>query len=232
MQLREHIKVIAFDADDTLWENEPYFRQADARLCKILAEYGDEKSAAEFIFQTEMANMPDYGYGAVAFTMSLIESAIKYSKGKISANEIGDIIESGRKLVRLSGKPLPGVRETLETLHSERAYQLVVFTKGELLTQENKLKRSGLLPLFDRVFITTDKQPEDYRKVCREMGIAPEALLMVGNSLKSDIQPALEVGAWAAHVPYEVMWQHEIIDHFEHPRMIQLVTFSDLLKFV
>lgn len=232
MPINQAIKVIAFDADDTLWDNEPYFRQTEDELCQIMAEYRDISDFKEYFFGIEMDNMPDYGYGAVAFTMSLIESSIKYSDGKISASDIGRIIELGRKLVRLSATPLAGVAETLKVLHQRCRYQLVVFTKGELLTQENKLKRSGLLPYFDRVFITTDKQPDDYRKVCREMGIAPEELVMVGNSLRSDIQPALEVGASAIYIPSEVMWQHEIIEHFEHERMFQIVTFSQILDLV
>lgn len=230
MKLKEQIKVIAFDADDTLWDNEPFFRQVEAEMCDILAPYGDKASISSQLYEIEMNNMPDYGYGAVAFTMSLIENAVKASSGAVPANDIGRIIEAGRKLVRLKATPLAGVVETLQTLHNAGNYKLVVFTKGELLTQENKLKRSGLLPFFDRVFIVCDKQEDDYRRLCREVEVAPEHLLMVGNSLKSDILPALNVGAWAVHVPYEIMWQHEIIDAFVHPRMQQVATFAELLS--
>lgn len=228
----ENIKVIAFDADDTLWDNEPFFRRVEAEMCDILSPYGSKEEISEQLYAIEMDNMPDYGYGAVAFTMSLIENAVKASKGKIPANDIGKIIEAGRTLVRLKATPLPGVKETLEQLKTLGKYKLVVFTKGELLTQENKLKRSGLLPFFDRVFIVTDKKESDYRTLCSDLKIAPEELLMVGNSLKSDILPALNIGATAAYVPYEIMWQHEIIDDFEHTNMLRAETFADILDFL
>lgn len=227
----ENIKVIAFDADDTLWDNEPFFRKVESEMCDILSPYGSKEEISEQLYAIEMDNMPDYGYGAVAFTMSLIENAVKASKGKVPAHDVGKIIEAGRTLVRLKATPLSGVKETLEHLKSIEKYKLVVFTKGELLTQENKLKRSGLLPFFDRVFIVTDKKESDYRDLCNALDIAPEELLMVGNSLKSDILPALNIGARAVHIPYEIMWQHEIIEDFEHKNMYRVETFADLVDF-
>lgn len=224
------IRVIAFDADDTLWDNEPFFRANEDEMCEILKPYGTKEEISAQLFDIEMANMPDYGYGAVAFTMSLIENAIKASHGQIHADEIARIIESGRKLVRLKATPLPGVQATLEKLHDCKKYQLVVYTKGELLTQENKLKRSGLLPYFDKTYIVTDKQEADYKKLCKDLGITPKELLMVGNSLKSDILPALNIGASAIYIPYEIMWQHEVIEKFEHERMIQIEKFEELDK--
>ena len=225
-----NIQVIAFDADDTLWDNEPFFRNAEHRLCEMLAPYGTEEELSDRIFGVEMANMPDYGYGAIAFTMSLIESAIKISDGKISAREIGEIIEMGRQLLRLDATPLDGVAETLRALKEKGRYRLVVFTKGELLTQENKLKRSGLQPFFDKVFIVSDKKEANYQGLCKDLRIEPEQLLMVGNSLKSDILPALNIGASAIYIPYEIMWQHEIIDHFEHERMAQVGNIREILS--
>ena len=226
----KNIQVIAFDADDTLWDNEPFFRNAEHKLCEMLAPYGTEKELSDRIFGVEMANMPDYGYGAIAFTMSLIESAVKISDGKISAREIGEIIEMGRQLLRLDAQPLDGVAETLRTLKESGKYRLVVFTKGELLTQENKLKRSGLRPFFDKVFIVSDKKEANYQALCKDLQIEPEQLLMVGNSLKSDILPALNIGAKTIYIPYEIMWQHEIIDHFEHERMAQVGNIRELTK--
>ena len=222
------IKAIAFDADDTLWDNETYFLEVERGMCDILSEYGDAQTISASLFETEMANMDDYGYGAMAFTLSLIENAIKVSQGKATANQIHQIIELGRTLLRLDAKPLEGVENTLRQLKSTGRYQLVVFTKGELLTQENKLKRSGLLPYFDHVVIVSDKQEQQYCDLCKQLCIKPEDLLMVGNSLKSDVLPALKIGAWAVHIPYEVMWQHEVIDDFEHTRMFQLTQFAEL----
>ncbi|MBQ7551240.1 MAG: HAD family hydrolase [Bacteroidales bacterium] len=225
-----NIKVIAFDADDTLWDNEPFFRQTEDFMCNILASYGDKEDISSRLFEIEMANMDDYGYGAVAFTMSLIETAVKVSDGKIPANDIGKIIEAGRKLVRLPATPLAGVVETLKLLKESGKYKLVIYTKGELLTQENKLKRSGLLPFFNQIFIVTDKKEEDYRKLCAQLQITPTELLMIGNSLRSDILPALNIGANAIYVPYAVMWQHEVIEDFNHEKMIRINTFEDLAK--
>ena len=226
---KQNIKVIAFDADDTLWDNEPFFQAAEHVAASLLAEYGTPEEISKSLFDIEMKNMDDYGYGAVAFTMSLIENAVQMSRGKISGTDIGKIIEAGRPLVRLKATPLKGVRKTLETLKKSGKYTLVVFTKGELLTQENKLKRSGLLPFFDKIFIVTDKKEEDYIKLCSEMGIAPSELLMIGNSLRSDVLPALNVGAFAVHIPAEVMWQHEVIDDFENERMLRVGEFDKLL---
>ncbi len=225
-----NIKVIAFDADDTLWDNEPFFRQTEDFMCDILAPYGDKEEISSRLFEIEMDNMDDYGYGAVAFTMSLIETAVKVSDGKIPANDIGKIIEAGRKLVRLPATPLAGVVETLKLLKESEKYKLVIYTKGELLTQENKLKRSGLLPFFNQIFIVTDKKEEDYRKLCAQLQITPTELLMIGNSLRSDILPALNIGATAIYVPYAVMWQHEVIEDFNHEKMIKINTFEELTK--
>ena len=225
----KNITVIAFDADDTLWDNEPFFRNAEHKLCEMLSPYGTEEELSDRIFGVEMANMPDYGYGAIAFTMSLIESAIKISDGKITAKEIGEIIEMGRQLLRLDAKPLDGVAETLRTLKESGKYRLVVFTKGELLTQENKLKRSGLRSFFEKVFIVSDKKEANYQALCNDLRIEPVELLMVGNSLKSDILPALNIGASAIYIPYEIMWQHEIIDHFDHERMAQVGNIREII---
>lgn len=224
------IKAIAFDADDTLWDNETYFLEVENDMCAILSEYGDAQTISKSLFATEMANMEDYGYGAMAYTLSLIENAIKVSHGKVSANQIHQIIELGRTLLRLNATPFDGVEETLRQLKNTKRYKLAVFTKGELLTQEHKLQRSGLLPYFDHVVIVSDKQEQQYTDLCKTLGIKPKELLMVGNSLKSDVLPALNIGAYAVHIPYEVMWQHEVIDDFEHNRLFQLNQFSELQK--
>ncbi len=224
------IKAIAFDADDTLWDNETYFLEVEKDICTLLAEYGDEQAISKSLFATEMANMEDYGYGAMAYTLSLVENAIKVSNGKIDANRIARIMELGRSLLHLKATPFEGVEDTLRQLKNSKRYKLALFTKGELLTQEHKLQRSGLLPYFDNVVIVSDKQEQQYTDLCETLGVKPEELLMVGNSLKSDVLPALNIGAWAVHIPYEVMWQHEVIDDFEHSRMFQLNRFAELTE--
>ena len=229
MNTLSDIRAIAFDADDTLWDNETYFLEVERGMCDILAPYGDAQTISDSLFQVEMANMDDYGYGAMAFTLSLVENAVKVSHGAIPATDIARIIELGRTLLRLKATPLEGVDATLRQFKATGRYRLVVFTKGELLTQENKLKRSGLQKYFDNVVIVSDKQEQQYTDLCRQLGIQPAELLMVGNSLKSDVLPALNIGAWAVHIPYEVMWQHEVIDDFEHTRMFQLTQFAELI---
>ena len=230
--INNQIKVIAFDADDTLWDNETHFLNVENEVCKLLSRYADIPSIKESLFKVEMANMDDYGYGAVAFTMNLIENAIKISKGKVTANEISHITELGRGLLHLDAKPLEGVETTLKALKESGKYRLVVFTKGELLTQENKLKRSGLLPYFDLVRIVSDKHETEYLNLCTDTGIQANELLMVGNSLKSDVMPALNIGAWAIHIPFAVTWQHEVIESFTHERLSSVKSFSEIIKAV
>lgn len=226
----QRIKAIAFDADDTLWDNEPYFKQVEEEVCKILAPYADADTVSRSLFETEMRNMTDYGYGAVAFTLSLVENAARVSKGKVKAEEILRIIHYGKTLMRLKATPLEGVKETLSRLKDTGRYRLALFTKGELLTQENKLNRSGLEPYFDKVMVVSDKNEKAYLQLCEALQIAPKELMMVGNSLKSDVKPALEIGAWATYIPYHVMWQHEVIDEFEHHKMLRVNKFIDLLE--
>lgn len=226
----QNIKVVAFDADDTLWDNEPYFRKAEKDMLGMISKYVPAEVAAESLYRTEVKNMPDYGYGAIAFTMSMIENAVNVTGGKISAEEIGWIVERGRELLRLNAAPLEGVRETLEKIWNSRRYRMVLLTKGELLTQMNKLKRSGLSGFFDRVVVLCDKKEKDYLDLCEAEGVAPENLLMVGNSLKSDMLPAVRVGACGVHIPYEIMWDYEKIESFTHERMITVERFSDLVR--
>ena len=233
------IKVIAFDADDTLWDCQSYFLQVEQQYCKLLSPYCDADTASASLFQTEMRNMAELGYGCKAFTLSLIENAVGVSKGRISANELLQVMNLGRSLLHLAAEPLPDVRETLEALRAKRepgggAWQmdLAVLTKGELLDQQNKLQRSGLAPFFDHVSIVSDKSEEAYLQLCRDMSIVPDELLMVGNSFKSDIAPALRIGAWAAHIPFHVTWAHEHTEEYAHERLFTLSRFGELLKLV
>ena len=227
------IKAIAFDADDTLWALQEYFEEVEHEYCELLSEYGKEKEISAALLETESGNMADLGYGCKAFTISLVENAVKVSKGKVSAYVIAQIIGLGKSLLHLDAKPLEGVEETLALLHEKkkegRGLKLAVFTKGELQDQENKLWRSGLQRYFDVVSIVSDKKPEAYRRLCREMEVKPEELLMVGNSFKSDIAPALKIGASAVHIPFHTTWAHEKIEEFEHPNLRRISRFAQLL---
>ena len=219
MEKLKDIRAIAFDADDTLWTLQNYFEDVEHEYCELLSAYGKEKEISAALFETESRNMADLGYGCKAFTLSLVENAIRH----------------------LDAKPLEGVEATLARIREmrtgqedgssgERRYRLAVFTKGELMDQENKLWRSGLQRYFDVVSIVSDKKPEAYRRLCREMEVKPEELLMVGNSFKSDIAPALKIGASAVHIPFHTTWAHEKIEEFEHPNLRRISRFAQLLE--
>ncbi len=231
MKKLDHIKAIAFDADDTLWALQTYFEEVEAEYCDLLSDYGSKEEISAALFETEGGNMEDLGYGVKAFTISLVENAIKVSDGKVPARVIGRAVELGKTLLRLDAKPLEEVEETLARLR-KTDYKLAVFTKGELQDQENKLWRSGLQRYFDVVSIVSDKKPEAYRRLCRELGVLPEELVMVGNSFKSDIAPALKIGASAIHIPFHTIWAHEKTEEFEHERLRRITHFSEILHLV
>ena len=218
-------KVIAFDADDTLWDCQSYFEQVENRLYQLIAPYC-ENPAAE-LFKTESGNMADLGYGCKAFTISIIETALRVAGSHVDAGQLSELLAACKQLLQLPATPLPGVEETLERIDG---YRKVCFTKGELQDQENKLKRSGLLRYFDDVEITSDKGQKEFLALCDHQQIHPSELLMVGNSLKSDIAPALAIGAWAIHIPFHVTWQLEHFEEFDHERLKKIEQFSELLN--
>ena len=226
------IKAIAFDADDTLWALQNYFEEVEEAYCELLADYGNKEEISASLFETECGNMEDLGYGVKAFTISLVENAVKVSQGKVSALLIGRIVELGKTLLRLDARPLEGVEPTLMRLRETRHYRLAVFTKGELKDQENKLWRSGLQRYFDVVSIVSDKTPEAYRRLCNELQVTPEELVMVGNSFKSDIMPALKIGASAIHIPFHTTWAHENAEEFAHERLRRICRFDEILNFL
>jgi putative hydrolase of the HAD superfamily len=201
------IKVIGFDADDTLWVNGSYFSDAEASFCALLSGFMSEKELSKELFQTEMKNMEWYGYGAMAYTLSLIETAIRVSHGKVSAKVIGEIVEIGRSILDHPIELFPGVNEILPILQDK--FRLIVITKGDLLDQERKLEKSGLLPFFHHIEVVTEKRESNYLKLIKTLDIQPSEFLMVGNSLKSDILPVLAIGAKAVFVPFHTVWQHE-----------------------
>lgn len=222
-----NLEIIAFDADDTLWDNEPLFQNAEKELCNLLSEYGDKTQISAALFEIEMHNMECYGYGAKAFTLSLIEAAIKISKYQVSAETIEKIIELGKYLLNMPIQLLDGVEDTLKILSSK--YRLVVATKGDLLDQQRKLNRSGIADYFDHIEIMSDKTEKEYKKLIASLDVLPQNILMAGNSLKSDIYPALSVGMYAVYVPYHTMWKHELADeNVINDRFFKVDTFSQL----
>ncbi|WP_277134678.1 HAD family hydrolase [Bacteroides congonensis] len=223
------IKVIAFDADDTLWSNEPFFQEIEKQYTNLLQPYGTSEDISAALFQTEMNNLKHLGYGAKAFTISMVETALLISGQKISGTDIQHIIDLGKSLLKMPIELLPGVQETLKTLKERGQYKLVVATKGDLLDQENKLERSGLSPYFDHIEVMSDKTEKEYIRMLNILQISPSELAMVGNSLKSDIQPVLSLGGYGVHIPFEVMWKHEVVDTFTHAHLKQVKRFEELL---
>ena len=222
-----NIKVIAFDADDTLWDCQSYFEAVENQLYGLIAPYCD--SPAQELFRTESANMADLGYGCKAFTLSVVETALRVGGAHLSTADLTALLEKGKALLHLPATPLPGVTHTLEALRDRGTWRMVCFTKGELQDQENKLKRSGLLRFFDDVEITSDKSQREFLALCEHQHIHPSELLMVGNSLKSDIAPALAVGAWAVHIPFYVTWQLEHSEDIDHERLVKIERFEQLI---
>ena len=203
------ISVIAFDGDDTLWHNESIFSLTQERFRSLMREYAVE-NLDERLFAIETRNLQLFGYGIKGFVLSMIETAIEVSGGRVRASDIQDIINAGKAMLNHPVEPLEGVRETVEALRSR--YRLMVITKGDLFDQESKLARSGLADLFWRIEIVSEKDERTYRRILHDGGIPPEEFLMVGNSIRSDILPVAALGGQAVHVPYSLTWAHERAD--------------------
>lgn len=224
------IQVIAFDADDTLWDCQSHFERVENQLYEMIRPWAEDP--AQELYVTEKGNMEDLGYGSKAFTLSVLETAIRSSKGEISVSQLNELLMAGKSLLHLPAVPLPEVKDTLARLHKQGRYKLVLFTKGELQDQENKLLRSGLAPYFDCVKITSDKTEREFRDLCSQLDVKPERLLMVGNSFKSDIAPAVAIGAHAVHIPFHVTWQLENSEEFEHERVLKIEHLSELFDYL
>lgn len=226
--IKNQIQVIAFDADDTLWVNEPYFQEAEAHFCELLEDYLPKHSVSQELFKTEMQNLPLYGYGIKGFMLCMIETISRVSEGTASFSLINKAIELGQELLQKPIELLDGVMEVLEDLKGD--FRLVVATKGDLLDQERKLKNSGLQDYFHHIEIMSDKQVADYRKLLKHLDCKPGHFMMIGNSIKSDIMPVLELGALAAHVPYHTTWAHEqISSSIDHPDFLQLTSIREII---
>ena len=226
---REDVKVVAFDADDTLWDCQTWFDRVEQQCCELLAPWATAREVSEGLFATERKNLSLTGYGTKAFTLSLIENAVRVSHEQLPGDIVMRLIEMGQQLLRFPTTPLPEVEETLRKLAECRQYRLVVFTKGELMDQEAKLQRSGLEQYFSHMETVSNKTEREYRQLCENLDVAPEQTLMVGNSFRSDIAPALAAGAWAVHIPYHVVWELEKSEEFPHERLKKISHFSELL---
>ncbi|MCP4383376.1 MAG: HAD family hydrolase [Hyphomicrobiales bacterium] len=201
------LTTIGFDADDTLWEHETFYRMTEERFLGLIADHTAGEDVSARLLAAERRNLAHYGFGVKAFTLSMIETAIEVTDGRVPASVIGKILEAGRDMLSHPVETLPHVRETLETV--SQSYCVVLITKGDLFDQERKLAQSGLGPLFDGVEIVSAKSADTYRRVFSDHGDGPERGMMVGNSLRSDVLPAIEAGSWGVHIPHHVTWAVE-----------------------
>ena len=217
------IKMIGFDGDDTLWHSEGYYQAASAAFTDIVGRYVDlgDRGVHDDMLATERRNLALFGYGAKGMTLSMVETAIAVTDGRISAKDIHRLVEIGKGVLRHPVELLPGIRAAVEAVGRE--FPLVLITKGDLFHQEQKVEQSGLSDLFRRIEIVSEKHERTYRRLFEEFAIAPEQFLMVGNSLRSDIEPVVRLGGWGVHVPYHVTWSHEL-DHGLEPGHAHVAT--------
>ena len=220
----DQIKTIAFDADDTLWVNETYFRDTEERFATLLERFETKNKVDQELFKKEMQNLPVYGYGIKGFMLSMIELALELSNGKVSSKVLEEILVMGKEMIAHPVELLPHIKEVLEKL--SKKYRLIVLTKGDLLDQERKLEASGLSEYFHHVEVMSDKTPEKYKHLLDHLQIKTSEFLMVGNSLKSDVLPLIEIGAQAIHIPFHTTWAHEEVSK-ESAEEADFLTLSD-----
>ena len=226
-----NIKVIAFDADDTLFVNEPYFQETEEKFCGLMNDYLSKQGISQELFKVEIDNLPLYGYGIKGYILSMIEAAMKISNKTINIQVVDKILEYGKELLQRPIELLDGVEETLQALHGK--YKLVVATKGDLLDQRRKLHNSGLGHYFHHIEVMSDKQEKDYHDLLGRLEIQPEEFFMIGNSLKSDVLPVLGIGGHAVHIPFHTTWAHERIDHeVKHDNFKTVGKITEILPFL
>ena len=226
------ISTIGFDADDTLWQNETFFRLTEQRFTELLSEHGAHDVISARLLEAERRNLRFYGFGVKGFTLSMIETAVEVTNGQVSASVIGEILGFGRQMLQNPVEALPHARETLDALAGR--YRILLITKGDLFDQERKLAQSGLGDYFSAVEIVSDKTPSVYERIFTRHGDGPARAVMVGNSLKSDVVPAIRAGSWGVYVPHDLTW---VLEHEEAPeadprfrRIADLGQLPDLLS--
>lgn len=226
------ITTVGLDADDTLWHNETIFRLTQDRLREMLADFASHDVTTAKLAEVEKRNLRLYGYGVKGFTLSMIETAMELTGGEPPGRLIADILAAGREMLSEPVEPLPGVDNALAEL-SDAGYRLVLITKGDLLHQEQKLAASGLGDLFAAVEIVSEKDASTYARVFDRYGTGAAEAVMAGNSVRSDILPAIEAGAWGAYIPYHITWAHEVAETpTDHPRFRELASIAELPAWV
>jgi putative hydrolase of the HAD superfamily len=221
-------KIIAFDADDTLFINEPYFQETEEKFCALMSDYLSHQGLSQELFKVEIQNLDLYGYGIKGYILSMIEAAMKISNNTISIEIIEKLIQYGKELLQKPIELLDGVEHTLSQLHGK--YKLIVATKGDLKDQQRKLHDSGLGHYFHHIEVMADKNEVNYDKLLKRLEINADEFFMIGNSLKSDVLPVLALGGHAVHIPFHITWEHEKVSHkVEHPNFKTLEKITDLL---
>jgi putative hydrolase of the HAD superfamily len=224
-------RIIAFDADDTLWHNESFFRETELKFCSLFEDYLPQHTVLRELLTTEIKNIALYGYGIKGFMLSMIETAMRITDNTLPVNSIEKIIGYGKELLEKPVEIIDGVEEVLKELKA-RKYRLVMATKGDLLDQERKLKKSGLEHYFHHIEIMSEKKEADFQKLIKHLDIQPSSFVMIGNSLKSDILPVLNIGGTGIHVPYHITWEHEKVEAMiTHDNFIQAEKISDILNY-
>lgn len=201
------IETVALDADDTLWHNENIFRRTQAEFRTLLAQYHDEAWIDERLYRTEMQNLEHYGYGVKSFVLSMVETAVELTEGRVEGVEVLRLLELGREMLTAPIELLDGVADSLDALAG--TFELMLITKGDLLDQESKLERSGLRDRFRHIEIVSRKDRRTYDRILARHDLRPDRFVMVGDSVRSDVLPVLELGGWAVHIPYPTPWEHE-----------------------
>ncbi len=225
------LSTIGFDADDTLWHNERVFRLTEERFAALLGDHAPAPDVSRRLLEAERRNLQLYGYGIKGFTLSMIETALEVTEGRVSAAAIAEILAAGRDMMRHPVEVFPQVRETLEALRGD--FRLVLITKGDLFDQERKLAASGLAGLFHAVEIVSDKTAATYQRLFARHGLGADCAMMVGNSVKSDILPAIEAGSWGVHVPYHITWALEHAEApLQHPRFRSIQCLGELAQLI
>lgn len=226
-----NIKVVAFDADDTLWHNEIFFQEAEQKFCSLFENYLPQHSVSRELLKKEIENLPLYGYGIKAFILSMIETSITISDNTVKPEIISKVIEFGKEILQRPVGLIDGVEDVLKALNPK--YRLVVATKGDLLDQERKLKKSGLEGYFHHIEIMSEKKEGDFLKLIRHLDISPAEFIMIGNSIKSDILPVLNIGGQGIHIPYHITWEHEKAEAaVDHPGFRQTSGIKEVLDYL
>jgi putative hydrolase of the HAD superfamily len=222
-------KTIAFDADDTLWHNEPYFDEAQAKFCDLFHDYASHQELLRMILNHQVKNLPLYGFGIKAFTLSMLETALEITQNTINGTVMQQILSIGKELLQKPVELLPNVEEVLSKMNAK--HKLIVATKGDLKDQHRKLHDSGLGHYFHHIEVMSDKTEVDYSKMLKRLDCNPEDFVMIGNSLKSDVLPVLNIGGIGIHVPYHTTWEYEKIDfEIKHPKFIALTDITQVLE--